>query len=181
MLLLVYDVQVYELWTFLVRWKCVTCGRTFRHYPDGVAPYKRYLVTVLLIYCRRYLEEPHTTYRRLANSAGPLRRQPIFYANAVADKTLSERQKALEQPRALAHSTIWQWLRFFAELWKRRLKRCERRQIAADWVDFEPWAITPGKFNTADRYKELVMAGQMLALYDNKKYYTEIKTLYLGP
>lgn len=180
-LLLIDDDQVYKLITFLMRWKCVLCGRTFRHYPSGVLPYKHYLATSPAILCERYLQEPGATYRQVACSAGPLKKQPIFYAGGVAGKESSERQKALEQPRVLAHSTLWQWMGFLAALWELVRPRSERRQITADQFDLSPWRMAPQHYRSEERRQILLQAALTLAVVTHEKYSTDFKTLSGGP
>jgi len=181
LLLALVEGEIHRLKTALMRWKCAACGATFRHYPPGVAPRKHYLPASLLELCRRYVQEPHASYRQLANSAGPLRRQPIFYAGPVAEQDSSERHKALEHSRALAHSTLWRWLGVCAVLWVLARQRGERHQIAADRFDLAPWNIPPRKYRSAARQQILIQAAQMLAVYGATKYSTDFATLYAGP
>ena len=175
------DDQVYRLKTCLMRWKCVVCGTTFRRYPPGVMPRKQYLPASLLGMCDRYVKEPHASYRQVTCSAGRLKKQPIFYAFPVARKESSERQKALEQTRVLAHSTLWQWLGFLAALWMLVRKRGERRQNTSDKCDLSPWAIHPGKYRSAERRQILIQALSTLRELAGKEYSTDFKTLYAGP
>ena len=175
------DDQIYRLKTCLMRWKCAACGTTFRHYPPGVLPRKQYLPVSLVGLCERYVQEPAATYRQVACSAGPLKKQPIFYAGGVAGKESSERQKALEQPRVLAHSTLWQWIGFLAALWERVRPRHERRQITADQFDLSPWRIAPHKYRSEERRQILLQAALTLAAVAREKYSTDFKTLSGGP
>jgi hypothetical protein len=180
-LLALVEGEIHRLQTALMRWKCAACGATFRHYPPGVAPRKHYLPAALLALCRRYVQEEQASYRRLANSAGLLQRQPLFYAGPVAEQDSSERHKALEHSRALAHATLWRWLGVCAVLWVLARQRGERHQLAADRFDLAPWNIPPRKYRSAARQQILIQAAQVLAVYDEKKYSTDFATLYAGP
>jgi len=117
----------------------------------------------------------------VACSAGPLKKQPIFHALPVAGRESSERQKALEQPRALAHSTLWQWIGFLAALWELVRQRHERRQNTADQFDLAPWRIASHKYGSEKRRQILLQAALTLAVLASEKYSTDFETLSGGP
>jgi hypothetical protein len=171
---LIHDGLVYALATFLQRWKCLSCGRTFRHYPPGVAPYKHYLADALAGLCRRYLNEPPATYRRVARAAGPRQTQPLFHAAPVAQPEWTERQKEHEQLKALAHSTPWRWMAFWAFLWERR--RAAGQPDPGDAADLAPWRIGPHKYRSRARYRTLVLAASIPALAPAPKCPTGFET-----
>lgn len=177
----IVDAQVHSIATFLMRWKCRACGTTFRNYPDGVIAYKRYLMVAVFILCRRYLNEEQSSYRALANSAGPLKKQPIFYAEKIAQQESSERQKALEQPRTLSHVTIWRWMGFFALLWPLLRRRAERSINQAGKADLSPWRIATHKYASEKRHRTLLAAALTLSILSFEKYPTDFGTLYSGP
>lgn len=155
----------------------MACGRTFRHYPAGVHPYKHYVVAALFVLCRCYLQEPPLTYRLAARH----REVPIAHALAEPEATWSEQEKAREKHALLAHSTIWQWLGFLAALWELARPRSERRQITADQFDLSPWRIAPHKYRSAERLQILLQAASTLAAVAGEKYSTDFKTLSSGP
>jgi hypothetical protein len=168
---------VHILATFLMRWKCVECGTTFRHFPPGVAPPKRYLPDALLPKAKAYIEEPLATYRQVVKAGGV----PLRYVGVAAQRHWSEAQKRREETRALAHATIWRWITTLAK--KRGLfqKRIERMQSAAGQADLSPWLIQPQKYRSEERRQILVHAAQVLEVLFREKYPTGNETLYSGP
>jgi hypothetical protein len=175
-LLPIHDGQVYEIVTFLLRWRCVDCALTFRKYPDGVYPYKRYVVFELIVLAQRYLQEPEVSYRLAVQH----RCVPIAYAHEEPQANDSDAQKACEEDRQLAHSTLWRSLSFIATWWKGLRKLAERRarvgtpQLACQKID-------PTKYRSEERRQTLLDAAKSLSLWSGRKYPTEIETLASGP
>jgi hypothetical protein len=173
--------MLYVLASFLVRWRCCLCDRTFRHYPEGVVPFKRYLFTALASLCTRYLREPAATYRRVAHCAGPEESLPAFYDQPVAKAEDSEAQKRRDQPTALSHVTVWRWVGFFGNLGPQLRRRIERQQALSDAVDFSPWRIPPWKYRSLRRRVTLIEAAKVLTAMDLGRSPTNLGTLYAGP
>jgi hypothetical protein len=184
-LLCVVGGLVHSLSTFLMRWRCGVCGRTFRHYPEGVAPHKRYVVLDLVRYGSRYLSEPAATYRRVVQSEGPLRGQPILHAEEAAEADWSEARKEGERGSALSHTTLWRFLGFVGSLsvgWTRPFR--EQGRIEASEVDFSAWLIAPHKYRSESRRTTLVLAAKRLAVLvpaAKRRFPTEPGTMSSGP
>jgi hypothetical protein len=176
MLLVIYDGQVYELFTFLMRWRCMACRRTFRKYPDGVYPYRRYVIFHLIVLAVRYLQEPPVSYRRAVQH----RCVPIAYAHEEPDVNDSDAQKACEEDRQLAHSTLWQVLRFIATWWKGLRRQAERRGHCGT-PDLACQKIDPTKYRSDERRQTLIDAAKSLSLWPGRKYPTEIETRGSSP
>jgi hypothetical protein len=175
-LLVIYDGQVCEIFTFLMRWRCVTCERTFRKYPDGVYPYKRYVVFELIVLALRYLQDPQISYRQAVRH----RCVPIAYAHEEPQANDTDAQKACEDGRQLAHSTLWRSVSFIATWWKGLRKRAERRAR----VGTPPLAcqkIDPFKYRSEERRRTLIDAAKSLLLWPGRKYPTEIETRSASP
>jgi hypothetical protein len=164
---LIYVGQVYEIVTFLMRWKCTLCPRTFRHYPDGVYPYKRYLAVVVAGPCRRYLEEPHTSYREAVKYRGV----PVAYALEGGKRN---------DGRQMAHSTLWRSLSFIATWWK-GLRRKAERWGRCGTPDLACQKIEACKYRSAERRQTLIDAAKSLSLWSGSKYPTDFETLASGP
>ena len=164
---MIYVGQVYEIVTFLMRWKCLCCPRTFRHYPVGVYPYKRYLAVVVADRCRRYLEEPQTSYREAVKYRGV----PVAYA-------LEGRKR--NDGRQLAHSTLWRALSFMATWWTGLRRRAERRSHCGT-PDLACQKIDPSKYRSEKRRRTLIDAARSLSLWPGGKYPTEIETRSSSP
>jgi len=175
-LLLIHDGQVYELFAFLMRWRCTRCARTFRNYPEGVYPYKRYVAVVLVVLCRRFLHEPCVSYRLATQH----RSVPIAYAHEEPQPESPDAQKECEEDRRLAHSTLWRWLSLSATWWIGLRQRAERRGRVGT-VDLSCWRIAPAKYRSAERRQTLILAAKSLSLWPSEKFPTEIETRYGGP
>ncbi len=174
--MVIHDGQVYEIVTFLLRWRCVECERTFRKYPDGVYPYKRYVVFELIVLALRYLQEPQISYRLAVQH----RCVPIAYAHEEPQANDSDAEKEFEEDRQLAHSTLWRTLSFIATWWKALRTLAERRarigtpQLACQKID-------PTKYRSEGRRQTLIDAAKSLSFWPGRKYPTEIETLASGP
>lgn len=173
--------MVYVLASFLARWRCTHCDKTFRHYPDGVVAFKRYLFIALAALCTRYLREPVATYRGVAHCAGPLKSLPVFYAQPVAQAEDSEAQKRQEQTKTLSHVTVWRWMGFFGTPNTQLRARIERQQVLSDAVDFSPWQIPPRKYRSQRRRVTLIEAAKVLAAMALGRSPTDLGTRYAGP
>ena len=150
-----------------MRWKCTLCPRTFRHYPAGVYPYKRYLAVNVAGHVRRYLEERQTSYREAVKYRGV----PVAYA-------LEDGQR--NDGRQMAHSTLWRSVSFIATWWKGLRRQAERRgrvgtpQLACQKID-------PCKYRSEERRRTLIDAAKSLSLWPGGKYPTEIETRCASP
>jgi hypothetical protein len=96
-LLCVIEGIVSKLVTFLVRWLCPLCSRTFTVYPRFMLRYKRYVADTVLDKSTTYVGDHAASYRGTIKE-GPL---PIAY-DATAGSP--------DDGRQLAHSTLHRWL-----------------------------------------------------------------------
>jgi hypothetical protein len=79
--------------SYVTRWKCPLCGRTFTLYPPFALPFKRYVLGFIQARCARYVEDSARSYRSGVQEEG----MPISYADADSGMEL--------QP-----STLWRWV-----------------------------------------------------------------------
>jgi hypothetical protein len=168
---------VYRLWFVLSRWKCCSCGKTFPHYPPGVLPHKRYLVTeTILPLCERYVQDGEATYRTTVKERGlPIVHAGIIVASAESSEATKEAEKAAPELRL---STVWQWIGSLAGLWEKLKPRWERRQIEGDRADLSAWQVSARKHRSERRLQELVDCGRVLDVLRNV---TDFETLGLSP
>jgi hypothetical protein len=93
-LFLVFAKQVIRrVWSYLTRWKCPLCQRTFTVYPDFALPFKRYVLLFILERCAAYVEDTVRTYREGVTEEG----EQISHEDA--DKGVK-----------LWPSTLWRWV-----------------------------------------------------------------------
>ena len=135
---------VKKIVTWLSRWKCSHCGRTFTLYPCFILPYKRYLYGAVLTWSRNYLRDPATSYRKGVRENG----LPIHYESSEADKI---------DDRTLAHSTLYKWLTAFSKMTRLLHELLNLiRQASANAAVFRNFSpICPTKYRTERRRKQL--------------------------
>ena len=82
--------------TFLARWKCTECGKTFTSYPSFAAPHKRYTINDILNFRNKLIEDDQQTLYTAVTHEG----SPIGYQE--------ENEKNVDH--FLAPSTVWRWM-----------------------------------------------------------------------
>jgi len=82
-----------EVDSYLTRWKCPLCRRTFTQYPWWAIPNKRYVLPFIEERCEAYVEDTARTY-----AAGVRTEEGLPFSHADA-----------EAGRELAASTLWHW------------------------------------------------------------------------
>jgi hypothetical protein len=73
--LVVVERVVQRVRSFLARWKCSLCRRTFTMYPPFALPWKRYVREFLFDCVGKYLERDELSYRRAVEVGG----MAVFY------------------------------------------------------------------------------------------------------
>ena len=90
--------------------KCPACRRSFTDYPEFALPEKHFTRGVIEPLCRRYLEDPKTSYRKTATEDG----MPIFYPedDAAAFRSGGGYEAPDEDDLVpmLSHTSIYHWL-----------------------------------------------------------------------
>ncbi|WP_419470197.1 hypothetical protein [Candidatus Kuenenia sp.] len=94
----IIDSLVHTIESFLGRWKCSLCKKTFTSYPEYALPYKRYVKDHCLSFSQAYVKDDTETYRSVSSAIG-----------------YTTRTQEIDN-RMLAWSTVWRWLRFFGSL-----------------------------------------------------------------
>ena len=93
-LVLVFAAEVNRrVWSYLTRWKCPLCKRTFTVYPDFALPFKRYVLPFILERCAAYVADAARIYREGVNEGG----SAICHEDA-------------ESGVVLWPSTLWRWV-----------------------------------------------------------------------
>ena len=82
-----------RVWSYLTRWKCPLCNRTFTVYPDFALPFKRYVLPFIVARCAAYVEDAVRTYREGVQEKG----EPISHEDA-------------DKGAQLWPSTLWRWV-----------------------------------------------------------------------
>jgi len=83
-----------EVDSYLTRWKCPLCRRTFTQYPWWAIPHKRYVLPFIEGRCGAYVEDTARTY-----ASGVHTPEGLPFSHADADTG-----------RELAASTLWHWV-----------------------------------------------------------------------
>ncbi len=98
-LFLVFAEMVCRVWSYLTRWRCPLCRRSFTLYPDFALPFKRYPAPFVLARCGAYASDEARTYVEGVLEEG----MPISHVDADAGMELSP-------------STLWRWMEPLASL-----------------------------------------------------------------
>lgn len=101
--LVVLDRLVHQVLSFLPRWKCPLCKRTFTTYPAFALPRKRYVRKDVLGFSARYVSEDRSSYRKAATEEG----LPVFYDSGAPGEI---------DERLFAHTTLYRWFPFLGSL-----------------------------------------------------------------
>jgi len=93
-LFLVFAAEVIRrVWSYLTRWKCPLCKRTFTVYPDFALPFKRYVLAFILARCTAYVADVVRSYRDGVKESG----KAISHEDA-------------DRGAELWPSTLWRWV-----------------------------------------------------------------------
>jgi hypothetical protein len=84
---------VRRVFSYLTRWKCPLCKRTFTLYPDFALPFKRYVLAFIQARCTSYVADEAPTYREGVNEGG----------SAICHEDV-------ESGTVLWPSTLWRWV-----------------------------------------------------------------------
>jgi hypothetical protein len=169
-LFLVFASEVIRrVWSYLTRWKCPLCRRTFTLYPAFALPFKRYVLAFILARCTAYVEDEVRTYRDGVKEAG----QPISHEDADGGAELWP-------------STLWRWvdrLGRFPVTVRQALNLIKQKDPSTDI--FRVWGhlrISTGKFHSEarkhilQRCRELVTADQEYARLFSASVFPDLAT-----
>lgn len=95
--LVIIEGFVNKVYSYVSRWKCPVCGKTFTYYPEFLLPYKRYLKDDIIRLSQKYVEDDNTTYRKIVTHEGA----SIVYHGSES---------------YFEGSTVWRWLSFTGSL-----------------------------------------------------------------
>ncbi len=129
--------SVIEIRSWVVRWRCHNCRRTFTDCPPFALPHKRFVKSTIFAVGGRFVGEPCSSYRE----CGTANRAPIEYDSRPED------------PPMFSHSTLWRWLSWLGEM--------PRTVFAATQLLYakqpnltlhrEAWMIAPEKYRSESR------------------------------
>jgi len=91
--LVLVEAVIERVRSYLTRWKCPLCGRTFTLYPDFALPFKRYVLPFIRERCAAYVDDTARTYRE------GVEREGVALSYWDADSGM-----------ALWPSTLWRWV-----------------------------------------------------------------------
>ncbi len=97
---IVEDNVVRKIWSYLPRWKCPVCKRTFIEYPEFAIPWKNYTKDAIFGFANKYLADEDASYR------GVTRGGAIIHVD----------ETQIDEVSGLSHSSLWRWIRFIGLL-----------------------------------------------------------------
>ncbi len=132
------DWVIRRVWSYLTRWKCPLCKRTFTLYPDFALPFKRYVLAFIWERCAAYVEDAARTYREGLKKGGVA----ISYEDAASGTVLWP-------------STLWRWVNTLGDLpvTVREALNLVKQKDPSTGVFGRLWriGIRTGKFRSAGR------------------------------
>ena len=151
-LFLVFAAEVIRrVWSYLTRWKCPLCQRTFTVYPDFALPFKRYVLPFILERCAAYVADKARTYREGVNEGG----SAICHEDA-------------ESGMVLCPSTLWRWvdrLGRFSLAMRQALGLIKQKDPSTDvFRALGRLRIREGKFRSEGRKIVLKHCGELVAV-----------------
>lgn len=154
-LFLVFAAEVIRrVWSYLTRWKCPLCRRTFTLYPGFALPFKRYVLAFILARCTAYVEDVVRTYREGVKEEG----EPISHEDAAAGVQLWP-------------STLWRWVDRLGRLAvtvRQALNLIKQKDPSTDiFRALGRLRIRAGKFRSQAR-RLLLQRGRELATVDRE-------------
>ena len=137
--------------SWILRWRCLLCGKRFTDYPFFALPRKRFTKRPVLEKANEYLGTDHS-YRKTVEDGG----MPIMYDNRIRTKK--------KQPVGLAPSTVWRWLSWLGQMpgTLRATLNLIRQREPNSTLHRQPWVIPPRKYRSVKRREVLEQAMQLL-------------------
>lgn len=139
--------------SFLSRWGCPLCSKSFTVYPPFALPFKRHVLPEISARSRRYVEDDGVTYR----GAVLENRRPVF--RAAADSSQIDE-------RSLAPSTLHRWISTFGRLpetMRAALDLIKRAAPASGLLrQLAAGKVHPRKYRSEARRTGLSRCGQLL-------------------
>lgn len=142
-------IQVALSW--ILRWRCLRCGKRFTDYPFFALPRKRFTKRPVLEKANEYLGTDHT-YRKTVEDEG----MAIVYDDRIRTEK--------KQPVGLAPSTVWRWLSWLGGMpgTLRGALNLIRQKEPNSTLHRQPWVVPSGKYRSVKRQETLQQAMQLL-------------------
>jgi hypothetical protein len=143
--------SIKRILTFLMRWKCPMCRRTFYVYPEFILPCKRYARDALAFIAANQLSQ-QCEYRQGVH----VHNQPVAYQASDDPDEIDERR--------LVHSTLWAWVGFLGGmtgLLRHMCGRIRERDPRSEVHRFVP-TVNPSRYATKERRQLLERATQQV-------------------
>lgn len=166
---------VYKVWSFLSRWKCLFCNKTFTYYPEFAMPYKRYVKEIIVSVSRKHLEDDDSSYRRVVKKNNMI----IVYNtnNAIDINDANDANDADDADDAnadgpvFAHTTPWRWLSYFGSFEKKLGEALDliRQKSPTSNVYRKVYPINSRKYKSEDRRNLLQRCMQLFNANDELK------------
>ncbi len=162
--LIIIDGIVRELDSFLCRWRCLICKRTFTYYPPYAQRNNRYVNGDILELTEKYIENENRTYAQSVEHE----KMPIGYDG----RTFQSDHGHWDTPspddprdeRFLVRSTMWKWLSDlggFKKLLRKALSLIRQKAPSSTiFRDIRPIAVC--KYRSQERKKTLDAVRKLL-------------------
>jgi hypothetical protein len=143
--LIIVEMFVEAVYSVLVRFKCVGCGKTFTFYPDFAIPHKHYTRQTVVKFSSSYVEDGQKTYQ-----------------DAVM--TIDGVPECSENGRSLAPSSIHRWISTLARIFTAYREAKEKPLQKKAFSDLSKIQIPKKKYRTLRRKAVLLTCRDFLGL-----------------
>ena len=156
---------VHTVASFLVRFKCPLCGKTFTAYPDFALRHKRYVRDTVLEKSTQYVENEMNE----SNVRKKVKGEYVSYRKAVKENGHGvgyppTQEDGEGEPPQLAHSTLYRWITSLSGLKTtlRKTLQIIEEAVPASRVFRQVFPIHPRKYQSQERRQCLQVTRQLL-------------------
>ncbi len=131
----------------LIRWKCPACGKSMTQYPDFALPYKRYLLSDILQYAERYIEDEEMTY------------------DLLVKKWAAGYERRLNDERLLRASSIHRWITTLGDLPRliaRAIALIHEKQPSIGLARYLAQLSVSGRKHRSEKRRQTLLACRLL-------------------
>lgn len=145
------------LGSWILRWRCLGCGKRFTDCPPFAVPHKRYARLPVREKAKEYLGTG-ASYRKVVQHQG----MPILYDDRQGNGISARKDRA----PGLAPSTVWRWMSWLGSLENilRQAWRLIRQKAPNSELHREPWPLPAEKHASDGRQQTLQRAMQCLVI-----------------
>lgn len=145
--------------TWLGRWKCSICNKTFTYYPEHCIPYKRYVKENIIEFSSKYLSNDSISYCDVVK---------CDYSRIVY------KDRELTTQSEFSGTSVWRWLSFLSglDMLVQSGLRLIREKTASCSIFRDVYLVSKRKYRTTMRKDQLIKSMKLLKVEERfRKYF----------